>query len=415
MPSLLLRPIGWLIEWRAAVLLGLATIGAYGVVLYAIGVLVAPIEADTGWSTGALSGAFAIGVLLSGVVAIGAGYALDRAGSRVVFVGALGGGAALLTLASLATSAADFIAAWGLGAALVGGGLYYPMTMATLSRLYPERRAAALSILTLLGALASPIFYPLAGWLTEAYGWREAMRALVMVMVVLVLPGALLAGARPALRPAARVPGPSVRAVLREARVLRLLLAVGLASAATSALLLHQVPAMQAAGLTLTAASGMAGARGLLQIPGRLVLAQLTSRFGLRGTAVLAYGTGAAGAGALCLALAGGPPVALTGVFALTAGLAVGLLSPVHGLLAADAYGEERLGTLSGVQQFVASVAGAAGPWLSGVLVDRTGGYLLPMLVPLVALLGAIVVLGGRPGRRSIEQQTSAIEAGPLP
>jgi MFS family permease len=390
----LLRPVRWLVEWRTALLLGLQTIGAYGVVLYAIGVLVGPIEADTGWSTGALSGAFAAGMLLAGVVAIGAGYALDRAGSRPVFVGALVGGAALLVLASWATTAAAFIIAWGLGAALIGGGLYYPMTMATLSRLYPERRAEALSILTLLGALASPIFYPLAGWLVETLGWREAIRALVAVMVLLVLPGALLAHAPPARRHEAASPQPTpIRHVLREARVLRLLLAVGLASAATSALLLHQVPAMQATGLSLTAASGFAGARGFLQIPGRLVLARLTSSFGLRGTATLAYATGTLGAGALCLALAGGPAVTLAAVFALAAGLAAGLLSPIHGLLATETYGEERLGTLSGVQQFVASVAGAAGPWLSGALVDRTDGYLLPMLVPLIALAGAIAAL----------------------
>ncbi|MSP21855.1 MAG: MFS transporter [Dehalococcoidia bacterium] len=399
MTAPLLRPVGWLIEWRVAVLLGIETIGAYGMVLYAIGVLVAPIQVDTGWSTGALSTAFAVGILLSGVVAVGAGYALDRAGSRVVFLSTLAGGATLLLLASQATTAAGFIATWGLGAALVGGGLCYPMTMATLSRIYPERRAEALSILTLLGALASPIFYPLAGWLVEAYDWREAMRALVLVMVVLIVPGALVAQAPPPQVAAARsAPTTSIGTVLREANLLRLLLAVSLASAATSALLLHQVPAMQATGLSLNTASGFAGVRGFLQIPGRLALARLTSTFGLRGTATLAYATGAVGAGALCLALAGGPAVVLAVIFALTAGLAVGMLAPVHGLLAAKTYGAERLGTLSGMQQFVASIAGAAGPWLSGVLVDRSEGYLLPLLVPLAALLGAIVVLAS--GRR---------------
>jgi MFS family permease len=395
-----LRPLRWLVRWRAAVLLGLLTIGAYGVAQYAIGVLIAPIAADTGWSTGALSGAFAAGVLLSGVVAIGAGYALDRVGSRPVFLLALVGGAALLMLASLSMSAPAFITTWGLGAALIGGGLYYPMTMATLSRIYPEQRAAALSILTLLGAVASPIFYPLTGWLLGTLGWRETVQALVLVMLVLALPGALTAHARRAAvqhqsdRPS---PRSMIIEALRDPPILRLLLAVGLASAATSTLHLHQVPAMQAAGLSLAAASGFAGARGFLQIPGRVVLVALTSRRGLSGSAVIAYGSGALGAGALWLALNGGPPVALAAVFAVTAGFAVGLLSPVHGLLAAETYGEERLGTLSGVQQFVASVAGAAGPWLSGMLVDATGGYLWPALVPLLALLGAIIALVERP------------------
>lgn len=125
----------------------------------------------------------------------------------------------------------------------------------------------------------------------------------------------------------------------------------------------------------------------------------------------MAYGSGAVGAAAVCLALTGGPALPLAAVFVVAAGLAVGLLSPVHGLLAAETYGEERLGTLSGVQQFVASVAGAAGPWLSGVLVDTTEGYLVPMLVPLVALLGAITALAWRPRQRPIEGQAETIDS----
>lgn len=396
------RGLRWLIEWRPAVLLGFATIGAYGVVLYAIGVLVAPIHADTGWSTGQLSSAFAIGVLVSGLIAVGAGTALDRVGSRPVLLTALLASSLALGLSSVATTAGAFIASWGLGAALVGGGLYYPMTMATLSRLYPERRPAALSVLTLLGALASPIFYPLAGWLVEAFGWREAVRVLVLTMFVLVLPGALFAHAAPVSARVRQAPRAPLLEVLRDIALLRLLLAVGLASAATSALLLHQVPAMQASGLSIALASGFAGARGFLQIPARLVLDQLVARFGLRGTATLAYGTGAVGAASMCLALAGGPPLILAATFALAAGLAIGLLSPVHGLLAAATYEDARLGTLSGVQQFVASVAGAAGPWLSGVLVDASGGYLLPMVVPLAALLGAIVALASQADAREV-------------
>lgn len=396
------RGARWLIEWHPAVLLGFVTIGAYGVVLYAIGVLLAPIHEDTGWSTGRLSSAFAFGVLVSGVTAILAGWALDRVGSRPVFLAGLGFGAASLWLASTAASAGSFIVLWGAGAALTAGGLYYPMTMATLARLYPEQRAQALSILTLLGALASPIFYPITGWLVDEFGWRLAIRVLVVTMIILVLPGALLAHARPVAAPAVRGARAPLFEVLRDPSLIRLLTAVGLASAASSAMLLHQVPAMQASGLSLAFASSFAGARGFLQIPGRLVLDRLVSRLGLRGTAALAYGTGAIGAAALCVALLGGPPLALAAVFALAAGFAVGLLSPVHGLLAASTYDDERLGTLSGVQQFVASVAGASGPWLSGVLVDASGGYMLPMAVPVVALTGAVIAITSR-GRTDLE------------
>ena len=61
--------------------------------------------------------------------------------------------------------------------------------------------------------------------------------------------------------------------------------------------------------------------------------------------------------------------------FAVTAGFSIGLLSPLHGLLAVEVYGEGQLGQLSGVQQMLAAVAGAASPWLAGLAVDITGGY----------------------------------------
>src|SRR5690606_64881 len=80
------------------------------------------------------------------------------------------------------------------------GGWYYQATMPATARLYPERRAAAFSVLTLLGALASPIFYPIAGALAEAYGWRDAVRVLVLLLLVLALPAALAVNSPPAAR-----------------------------------------------------------------------------------------------------------------------------------------------------------------------------------------------------------------------
>ena len=77
--------------WRDASLLGVATVGAYGVVNYAFGVLIDPLHEDTGWSTGTLSFAYSAGVLLSGAVAFVAGRTLDRHGSRPVLLTALAG------------------------------------------------------------------------------------------------------------------------------------------------------------------------------------------------------------------------------------------------------------------------------------------------------------------------------------
>lgn len=389
----------WLGAWRGAVLLGFATIGAYGLVQYAIGVLVPAITTDTGWSTGTLALAFSVGVLLSGPAAVAAGYALDRSGSRPVLLRALGSGAALLAAASWSTSAATFVLLWGLGAAAVGGGLYYPVTMAATTRLYPQQRAPALSVLTLLGALASPLFYPLAGALIEALGWRVALRALVAVLVAFALPAALFAGSPPATRTAGadtrgRDLWPAVRA-LREidAPTARLLVTLAIASAATSAFMLHHVAALQAAGLSVAAASGFAGARGLMQIPGRLVLTPTVQLLGLRGSMGGAYVAAVIAAAALWVALVIGGAWGMAVLFAIAGGFAVGMQSPLNGLLAAETYGDSRLGTLSGVQQLLTSMSGAAGAWLGGALADARGGFALTFAAIVVVHIGALAAL----------------------
>ncbi|MEX2372653.1 MAG: MFS transporter, partial [Dehalococcoidia bacterium] len=272
----------WLSTWHVAILLGLATIGSYGVAAYAIGVLIAPIAADTGWSTGAISAAYAIGVLGSGAVALGVGHTLDRRGSRPAFLVTLGVGSVCLFASASMASPLGFVVLWAAGSAAIGGGWYYQATMPAAARLYPLSRPTAFAVLTLLGALASPIFYPATGLLVEALGWRDALRTAVLAMTVLILPAALVVNAPPgAAAGTSEGLATGIRRALRRPAVWRAMLAIGLTAAATNALILHQVPAMQASGLTLAAASAYGGARGALQIPGRLVLTPLTRTLGL--------------------------------------------------------------------------------------------------------------------------------------
>ncbi|MGE3855475.1 MAG: MFS transporter [Dehalococcoidia bacterium] len=385
------RTIAALHDWRVAILLGVATIGAYGTASYAIGVLIAPIALDTGWTTASLSAAFSIGILGSGVVAIGVGRALDRVGSRLPGLVTLVAGAALLFLATGLTEPVPFALAWGGGSAIIGGGWFYQATMPATARSYPVRRAEAFQVLTLLGALASPIFYPLGGVLIETLGWRAAAQVLVALMVALMLPAALLVDAPPAPTDATGArPRPDLRAALRRPAVWRAMLTIALLIGASNAIVLHQVPALQAAGLTLAAASGYGGARGLMQAPARLALTPLTRRLGVPGSLYVSYGMGALGLAALLTAVVAGGTAVLAVVFALACGVSIGLHSPLHGLWVIEVYGEDQLGTLSGVQQAVVSVCGAAAPLAAGWLVDASGGYAVP-LASMLALQGLAI------------------------
>jgi len=380
-------------RWLAAAALGLATIGAYGTAYYAIGVLIPAIAEDTGWSRGVLAGSFSLGVAGQAGLAVLAGRLIDTRGSRVVLMPAMLLGAALLLLSSTTQTELQFVIVWAAGAAVIGAGLYYNVTMPLTARLYPENRATAFSILTLLGALASPIFYPVAGWLIETEGWRGAIQGLVALTVVCVAPAAVLVRTRPPKRSESGTSAVHLGSALARPEIHQLLLVMAIVAIANATLLLNQVPALQAAGLSLAAASGFAGARGAFQIPGRLLLTPLTSRLGIRGTIACCYGLAATATLALLLALRAGPETILIVYLTVAGGMSLGLLSPLNGLFQTEVFGDERLGTLSGVTVMVSSLATATGGVLSGLLLDLTGSYEVPLMLGLVCFAIAIPAL----------------------
>ncbi|MGE0687917.1 MAG: MFS transporter, partial [Dehalococcoidia bacterium] len=379
-------------------LLGLATIGTYGAASYAAGVFVPAIADDTGWGAAAPSAGVSIAILGQGAVALLAGKILDSSGSRAVLLPSLVGGGLLLLLASVAQEPWQFIVAWASGASIIGGCLFYNVTMPITARLYPAERAAAFSTLTLLGALASPVFYPIAGFLIDEWGWRHALQGLIGLMVLFAAPAALIIRVPGARVSKEAAQDQSLVACLKEPAIHRLLVVLALVGFAHSALLLSQVPAMQAAGLTLATASWFAGLRGLFQIPGRLLLTPLIARFGLRGTMVVCYVSAVTAGLALLVALQGQAAWVLVLYFSVIGGMSLGLRSPLTGLLQAEVFGDARLGLLSGIALLLSSLASALGALLSGVLVDVTDSY-GPTLALVLAAYGLTLITFAWQGR----------------
>ena len=299
-------PDQWRVWWRVA-LLGVTTIVSYGFVLYSFGVFVVPIEEETGWGTGVVSAAFSLSLLGGGLGAIFAGRVLDKVGARPVMLVSLAAGSVLLLVAASAETAAVFIVAWGLGGGIISAGLFYNVTMAITARLFMDRRAQAFAVLTFVGGLASPIYFPLAGVLVDATGWRDTVRIMVVVLVIGTVPTAMLVRGAAATLANAVEGGPeagysSVRQAFRTREVVQMVAMFSLAMSAFSALQVYHVPAMQAAGVSLTAATTIAGVRGFLSLPGRALLSPITTRAGVPRAMLVMYAAMALGVGILILA-----------------------------------------------------------------------------------------------------------------
>lgn len=177
------RTLSAAFKWWPAVLLGLATIGAYGLVLYAFSVFIEPIKAETGWSDGALSGAFSLGMLVSGMGALLAGRLLDQVGSRPVMLGSLIIGSALLLTAASAKSLPVFVLCWGVGGGIIGAGFFYNVTMAVTTRLFDSNRTKAFVVIT---GLTYGTILPLHGlYAAEVFG-KERIGTLMGVQTTII-------------------------------------------------------------------------------------------------------------------------------------------------------------------------------------------------------------------------------------
>jgi MFS family permease len=372
--------------------LGILSIVAFGVWLYGYGVLIDPIARETGWSDGLLGSTYGAAFLVAGVAGTAVGRALDLRGSRFTFATlALLSTAALWTMAS-ATSPWAFALAGTIGGGLVGAGGYYNATSTVMARLVPEHRAHGITAITLWGAFASPVFMPLIGWMVTQLGWRPTVRVLAVAVGVAYLVAAF---GVPDIRPESSVQ-PPLRSTLREVLVgpVRRLtvLALVVAATASSVIVVQQVPAMTDAGMALTAASAYAGARGLMQLAGRLPLAPIVVRFGarptLRGSYVLM------GIGALLLINAGGAVQAST--YVVVAGVGIGAMAAVESIHIANVYDGPSLGTHLGAVGLLRGIGAAAGPAIGGFLVDLTGTRTTTLVLCAVAAMAAAAILTTR-------------------
>ncbi len=372
--------------------LGLASLAAYGAFFYAFGVLVEAIEADTGWSSTALGATYGAASLLVGLLAAPGGRVLDRYGGTAALLagGVVGGG--IFTAASWATSALAFGALYAVGGGLVGALGFYHVTMAASARVGPaERRPRNLALLTIWGAFASAIYLPVCAWLVEREGWRFAQRAMgLSVVVAFAIAGLLARQVRPVeVTPTTVSPLAALQLAARRPVVRRMLAAEAVAGVGIGILLVQQVPAMVDAGLGFTAAAGFAGARGFLQLLGRVPLAPVVRRTGTH--AALVGALALVGVSGLLLLASGSWAVAAA--FAVVAGIALGAMSPLSGLYAQELFDHDNLGTLMGARAFVRQLFWATGPFVGGILVDRTGGTDATVWVIVVTGFASALVL----------------------
>ena len=387
---------------------GLGQCVSWGVLYYAFGVLIVPVERELAAARWVVAGAFSVALLVSAIASPSVGKLVDRGhGPTVVQAGGLTA-AGLLALWALAPNIYLSYLIWAALGLCMAAVLYEPV-FAIVGRAVDHAgdRLRAIATITIFGGFASTVFLPLTGALVDGLGWRRAVGILAALLAVTtVVVHRLVFTAKAPSRPAvardamAGKQGVPSRQELPSRHEVPLpqgvLIAVFTASSfAATALAANLVPALMERGLSPTTAAAFGGLFGIMQLPGRFVFARNSNAV----TPMVLLGTsmGLQVAGLLTLAATHAPVGIGAGVALFACGS--GLATVARPYLVLVFYGQDRAGEMNGVFARPQQLARAAGPVAAAALAGATGyGWVFGLLAALIAAVLAVLI--GTPDRK---------------
>ncbi|WP_169460915.1 MFS transporter [Ktedonobacter racemifer] len=361
----------------------MTTILSYGTTQYLFGTLIVPVSDTFHWNRASISSVYAVSLLLAGLLGVPVGYLVDRYGARLLMtLGSLLGGLTLFGLAS-AHAAWQFALLWVGGMGIAMALFLYPVTFTVITTWFEQGRGKAFAVLTFLGGLASPIFFPLAGALLPIMGWRSMLLLFGGLHLVIAVPlhGLLLRRApggegtrtlhEHQERSLLRGEEVTARQALRQRPFWTLTISFAIAMLGNTVLFTHQIAHLIHRGYDPVLAATLAGGLGLASLPGRVGLNLLSERVSPRVLLGLCHVVQALGVVFLILA----PSIPWLLVYVLLYGAAFGAISPLKASVVADYFGKKAYGAITALQGLPIALCTAAGPLAAGWLYDLLGRY----------------------------------------
>lgn len=376
---------------RAVAVLGPSQLVCWGISYYLIGILGEPMAQDLGWSRTVVYGGFSWALLVMGVVSAAVGRAIDRHGGRpVMLVGSLTTALGCLVLATAHHWGVFFLAWTVLGIAM--RLTLYDAAFATLTRILGQEARRPISQITLLGGLASTVFWPLGMLFADWWGWRGTAVAYAGIALLVTVPLHWLIPRAPRnASPAEAISAEPTRPAPHRFVGLLFAIMVALIGFLASAMSAHMVSLLIGLGLATSVAVGLAALRGVGQTSARLAEVLFGARLHPAVLGILA---------AVCLPLgmvAGGLSAWWTGfgaIFALIYGAGNGLATIVRGALPLFLFGASGYGARVGRLVAPSFVVAAAAPAVLAQAME-TGGPMAGILVALAAALGVLAAMLG--------------------
>jgi predicted MFS family arabinose efflux permease len=369
-------------RWRAAVLLSIDQLVAWGALYYAYSIVSLPIARELHvsrvWVGAACSGA----LLVSGLLAPRVGRALDLYGARSVMIaGAIIGAIALAGIAIAPTLGALMAAFAALGLAQALG--LYDAAFAGIVDYFddPAERARAMVLLTIVGGLASVVFLPLLRAGVAQWGWRAVIAALAAMFLAVVLPLRIaLPRSRITTRAPASEPRPS-RAMtwLSVAFALHAFVSAGISTSI--------VWYLATRGETFEAAAWLAALAGGSQIPARIVLPAFLRSVNVELRVPMWLALQAL---AILVIVIAPRDVSWAGLVVL--GAANGMMTIERPAIVLAWFGSARFGARSSTITSMSTIARAVGPFAIELAMGSAGYAVLACVMLLASVIAIVAV-----------------------
>jgi len=346
-------------------------------------VFLLPLEREYGWTRYQLTSVYSVFLLVSGFAAPLIGMLFDRVGPRLVY----STGVACIGGAYFAASSLDQLwqfyvligATVGVGVAMTG---MVPAS-AMLSRWYQARLSRAIGIAFSATGMGIIVFVPIAQYLVDHYGWRNAYRTLgicmltVAPLVLLALPWRRFAAGRPPER-ASQLPAAGTEWTLRKAMGTRIywgmVQAFFFTAVAMFSIFVQLVALLVDAGFSAITAATAFGICGMLSAGSVMGSGFLTERFGSRQVVSVSF-AGTISGMLLLLVMTRYPSTPLLIAFVLAFGASLGVRGPIISSICTRHFAGPRVATIYGTVFSSNSLGAALGSLVGGVLHDFTGGY----------------------------------------
>jgi MFS family permease len=394
--------------WVIVATLALTETVSWGILYYAFSVFLVPMRGALGWSEAALTGAYSLALLVSGIAAPFVGRWIDRRGPRALMTaGSLLGVALVLAWSQVGSLLAWYLIWVGMGLAM-SATLYDPAFTA-VTAWFERDRAKAFLLVTIAAGFASTIFLPLAAWLVSERGWRAALVVLAGLLFLLAaLPHAIFLRRRPedlGMLPdgetvrdspeGGSVPaiptGAELREALRDPAFWWLAAGFALETISAVAVGVYLIAYLTDRGDGARFAAFATGLIGAAQVAARILATMLGHRvsqvtltgfvFALQAVALAILLEWQVNAGVL--------------LAVLLLGMGRGVVTLMRAGLVAEFYGRRNFGAINGSLALMLNGARALAPIGAGIAYGLLGGY-RPVFWGLagISLLGASMMIG---------------------